>query len=157
MTVAEAWEKGTYLGEQTGLTCGASGKEPACQCRRQKQHWFHPWLGKIPWSRAWQPTPVFLLGESHGQRSLAGYNPQGHRVRHNCGDLACTQGLIRCGWWGKRSECQLQRASALVQVQIMDPIHKLVISVGLEWDLRIWISEKFADKAKVARPHFESH
>ena len=32
--------------------------------------WFDPWVGKIPWSRKWQPTPGFLLGESHGQRSL---------------------------------------------------------------------------------------
>ena len=32
---------------------------------------FDPWVGKIPWSRAWQPTPVFLPGDSHGQRSLA--------------------------------------------------------------------------------------
>ena len=35
----------------------------------------NPWVGKIPWSKAWQPTPVFLLGESHGQRSLADYSP----------------------------------------------------------------------------------
>ena len=42
------------------------------------------WVGKIPWRRKWQPTPVFLPGESHGQRSLAGYSPSGHkRVRHN--------------------------------------------------------------------------
>ena len=34
--------------------------------------------GKIPWRRAWQPTPVFLPGESHGQRSLAGYSPWSH-------------------------------------------------------------------------------
>ena len=34
---------------------------------------FDPWLGKIPWRRAWQRTPVFLPGESHGQRSLGGY------------------------------------------------------------------------------------
>ena len=33
---------------------------------------------KIPWRRAWQPTPVFLPGESHGQRSMAGYSPRGH-------------------------------------------------------------------------------
>ena len=38
---------------------------------------FNPWVGKIPWRRAWQPTPVFLPGESHGQRSLAGYSPRG--------------------------------------------------------------------------------
>ena len=56
---------------------GASGKEPACQCRRGKGRRFNPWEGEIPWSRKWQPTPVFLLGESHGQRSLAGY--RGHQ------------------------------------------------------------------------------
>ena len=61
----------------SGFPGGASGKEPACQCRRQKRHGFDPWVGKIPWRRAWQPTPVFLPGESHGQRSLAGYSPQG--------------------------------------------------------------------------------
>ena len=48
---------------------GAGGKEPAHQGRR---HTFHPWVGKIPWRRAWLPTPiVFLPGESRGQRSLA--------------------------------------------------------------------------------------
>ena len=35
--------------------------------------------GKIPWRREWQPTPVFLLGESHGQRSLVGHNPWGRK------------------------------------------------------------------------------
>ena len=52
-----------------------SGKESACQCRR---HGFHPWVRKIPWRRKCQPTPVFLPGEFHGQRSLAGYSF--HRV-----------------------------------------------------------------------------
>ena len=51
-----------------------SGKESTCQCRR---HRFDPWVGKIPWRRKWQPTPVFLPGESHGQRSLVGYSPWG--------------------------------------------------------------------------------
>ena len=37
-----------------------------------------PWVGKIPWRRAWQPTPVFLPGEPHGQRSLVGYSPESH-------------------------------------------------------------------------------
>ena len=57
-----------------GLPWWLQGKEPACQCRR---HGFSLWVGKIPWRRKWQPTPVFLPGESHGQRSLAGYSPQG--------------------------------------------------------------------------------
>ena len=38
---------------------------------------FDPWIGKIPWREAWQPTPVFLPGESHGQRSLVRYSPWG--------------------------------------------------------------------------------
>ena len=42
----------------------ASGKEPACQCRKPKRHRFDSWLGKIRWRRAWQPTPVILPGES---------------------------------------------------------------------------------------------
>ena len=52
-----------------GLPVGTSGKEPACQCRRQEA-WFDPWVGKIPWRQAWQPTPVSLPKESHGQSSL---------------------------------------------------------------------------------------
>ena len=39
------------------------------------RHGFDPWVGKIPWKRIWQPTPVFLPGESHGQRGLEGYSP----------------------------------------------------------------------------------
>ena len=46
-----------------------------------------PWVGKIPWRRKWQPTPVFLPGESHGQRSLVGYNPWG------CTELDMTERL----------------------------------------------------------------
>ena len=57
----------------------AIGKEPACQSRRPKRCRFYPWVGKIPWRRAWQPTPVFLPGESRGQRSLTGYSPWGHK------------------------------------------------------------------------------
>ena len=64
---------------QLGFPGGASGKEPACSCRRHKRLGFNSWVGKIPWRRAWQPTPVLLPGESHGQRSLAGYSPQGHK------------------------------------------------------------------------------
>ena len=51
------------------------GKELVCQYRRQKRCRFNPWVGKIPWRRAWQPTPVFLPGESRGQRNLVGHSP----------------------------------------------------------------------------------
>ena len=62
-----------------GFPGGTSGKEPACQCRRHNRCRLNPWVGNIPWRRAWQPTPVFLPGEFHGQWSLVGYGPQGHK------------------------------------------------------------------------------
>ena len=72
----EYWLPSTDL----GLPCWLSGKESACHCRCA----FNPWVRKISWSRIWQPTPVFLPGEFHEQRSLVGYSPWGRkRVRHN--------------------------------------------------------------------------
>ena len=62
-----------------GFPGGASGQEPTCQCRRHERSRFHPWVGKIPRRRAWQLTLVFLPGKSHGQRSLVGYCPWGHK------------------------------------------------------------------------------
>ena len=46
-------------------------------CLQRRRPRFHPWVGKIPWRTAWQPTPGFLPGESQGQRGLAGYSPRG--------------------------------------------------------------------------------
>ena len=64
-----------------GLPRWFRGKESACQCRT---HSFYPSIGNIPWKRKWQPTPVFLPGKSHGQRSLAGCSPWGsQRVGRN--------------------------------------------------------------------------
>ena len=60
-------------------------KESACQCRRC---WFDSRVGKIPWRRKWQLTPVFLPDKTHGQRSLAGHSPWSCRVGH---DLATQQ------------------------------------------------------------------
>ena len=67
-----------------GLSWWLSGDEPACQCGRRKGCRFDPWVGKIPWSRTWQPTPVFLPGKFHGQRSLSRLRSMGsQRVRHD--------------------------------------------------------------------------
>ena len=63
-----------YAGD---FPAGTSGKQPTCQSRRCG---FDLWVGKIPWRRAWQPTPVFLPGESHGQRSLVAWWATVHRV-----------------------------------------------------------------------------
>ena len=65
------WFNNCYF---TWLPRWCSGGESACQCRRCRRRRFDPWVEKIPWRRKWQATPVFLLGELHGQRSLAGYS-----------------------------------------------------------------------------------
>ena len=44
-----------------------------------------PWVGKIPWRRAWQPTPIFSPGESHGQKSLVGYSLWGRKESDTTG------------------------------------------------------------------------
>ena len=63
---------------------GFSGKESTCQCRKHERCGFDPWVRKIYWRKAWQPTPVFLSGKSHGQRNLAGCSSWGHkRVGHD--------------------------------------------------------------------------
>ena len=54
---------------------------------------FNPQIGKIPWRRACHSTPVFLLGESHGQRSLAGYSPRGHKESDTTERLSIAQHL----------------------------------------------------------------
>ena len=89
-----------------------SGREPACQCRRQNRCGLDIWVGKIPWRRAWQPAPVFLPGESHEQRSLVGHRPWGckywtwlkqlsmHACTHTTGpSLLCSRnGDLRLQW-----------------------------------------------------------
>ena len=55
-------------------------KNLPAKCRRGKRRGYDPWVGKIPW-RTWQPTSVFLIGESHGQRKLQSIGS--HRIRHN--------------------------------------------------------------------------
>ena len=65
----------------TGLPWWLSGKESACQCRRLR---FDCWVEKTPWRRKQQPTPIFLPGKSHGQRSLVDYSVWGFkRVGHD--------------------------------------------------------------------------
>ena len=61
----------------SGFPSWCSGKESACQYRRCNRHRFNPCVSKIPWSRKWQPIPVFLPGKFHGRKSLVGYNPWG--------------------------------------------------------------------------------
>ena len=78
----------TLCTKDSGLPKALSSKESACQCRRFR---FDPWVGKIPWRRAWQPIPVLWPGESPGQRSPVGYSPWSRKesdtieqLRHQC-------------------------------------------------------------------------
>ena len=52
-------------------------------CLRCRRPGFDSWVGRIPWRRKWQPTPVLSPGKSHGRRSLVGYSPWGRRVGHD--------------------------------------------------------------------------
>ena len=67
----------------------SSGKEPASQYRRCKRHRFNLWVRKIPWRRAWQPTPVYLPGESPWTEEPSRLQSIGlQRVRRGWSDLA---------------------------------------------------------------------
>ena len=90
-----------------GFPGSASGKELTCQWRRCKRCEFYPWVRKIPWRRAWQPTPVSLPGEFHGRRTLVGYSPRGRKEsdttslslsRHKPGGASGKEPACRC--WG---------------------------------------------------------
>ena len=85
------WQYCEALSVNMGFPGGTSGKEPACQYGRHKRHkicGFTPWVRKIPWRRAHQPTPGFLPRESYGQRSLVSYSPWG------CKKLDTTEGKL---------------------------------------------------------------
>ena len=68
---------------------GSDGKKSSCNAEDPGS--IDPWVGKIPWRREWQPTPVFLPGEFHGHRSLVGYSPWG------CKELDMTERLTQPG------------------------------------------------------------
>ena len=92
---------------QKGFPSGASCEELTCQCRRHKGCRLNPWVGKIPWRRAWQLTPVFMPGEFHGQRSLGGYSPWGHKESDMTEQLSTharskTWKCVEILWWSVR-------------------------------------------------------
>ena len=98
---------------------GGSGKESTCQCRRHKRLRVNPWVWKILWRSKWQSTLVFLTGESHGQRSLAGYCSWGCKriqlkwrgmqavitLYFTSLDTFCRPHTRLLAMWGKRQFC----------------------------------------------------
>ena len=135
--------------EAWGFPGSSDGKESASQCRRQRKHRLDPWVGKIPWRRKWQPTPIFLPEKSQGQRILTGYRPWGHRVRH---DLATKQqrqrkiiiwpsfsawpwGALRMTTVGKKPQWQ----GGLGDMMALDPDHGNKAGVMIKWvTSRFW-------------------
>ena len=79
-TIAAKHQQAPMICDHMGRPRWRSGKELACHCRRCKRCGFNSWAGKTAWRRRWQPTPVFLPGKSHGQRSLDGYRLGSQRV-----------------------------------------------------------------------------
>ena len=81
---------------QDTFTGGSDGKASACNVGDLG---FDPWVGKIPWRREWQPTPVFFPQKSHGERSLAGYSPWGLYELDMTKRLStCKQNHWPCRW-----------------------------------------------------------
>ena len=112
---------------------------PACQCRRQR---FDSWVEKIPWRRKWQPTSIFLPGEFHGQRSLAGSSMGSQRVRHNWVTFTTIRLIMR---FPGGSVVNNLPAKQETQVQFLvwkDPLEKemLTHSSILAWDIP-WTEE----------------
>ena len=77
-----------WLNSISLYTSGASGKESAYNTGDIMRRGFDPWVGKVPWRRKWQPTPVFSPGEWHGQKSLQSMGFQ--ESDHKWSDWACT-------------------------------------------------------------------
>ena len=112
------------------------------QCRGPQ---FDPWVRKIPWGRKWQPTPVFLPGKSHWQRSLVGYSPRG------CKELDTTEQLhfhMLEKWYSKFSKPGFSnpwtenfQMFKLVLEKAEEPEIKLPISTGSLKKL-FWVPEK---------------
>ena len=72
------------------------GSEGKVSCLQSGRPGFSPWVGKILWRRKWHPTPVLLPGKSHGQRSVVGYSPLGHKESDTTERLHSFHGVRKC-------------------------------------------------------------
>ena len=104
-----------------GFPGGSSGKESACECRRSRRCCFGPWVGKMPWKRKWQPAPVFLPGESHGQRSLAGCSPWG-RKESDTTEATQHAHMLKSVYVSSVSSASWTTASTSPNIQVQDPL-----------------------------------
>ena len=113
-----------------------SGKESAYQCKRCKGLGFDPWVGNIPWSRKWQPTPVFLPGKFHGQRSLVGYSPWNHKESHTTEHHTCIYYILVIQWLRIHLPMQEMWVRSLGQKDLLQKemaTHSSIIAGRISW------------------------
>ena len=113
-----------------GFAGGLSGEEPTCQCRRHRRLQFSLWVQKIPWKRAWQPTPVFLPGESQGQRSLVGYCPWGRKESDTTEQLSFLL-CVRCELQACIVQYRAQRQHCIMPINGIYMLGRSVMSDSL--------------------------
>ena len=117
-----------------GFPGGSDGKETTCNVG---DLWSIPGVGRFPWRRAWQPTPAFLPGKSHAQRSLAGYSPWGHKqtdmTEHTCTPIVSFKRYIlsSCPLWIKLKLTSNFRPTHLLQSSPSD-FHMMALG-AIDW------------------------
>ena len=111
------------------------------QCRRPG---FDPWVGKIPWRSRWLPTPVFMPGEFHGQRSLAGYHPESHKESYPTERLTNIHTPIESPYSEENLFCSFQ----VYCMRFLDSLYswnvfffKPIPFLIKWWSWSIWVSE----------------
>ena len=124
-----------YLLPLTGFPDGSVGKESACNARNHikcRRPGFSPWVGKIPSWRTWQPTPVFLPGESRGQRSLAGCSPWSYKELDWLNNYTTATCHLQASWFFLLLPCPFQT---------LPRIHPLPAVFHVLWCLKMGFPE----------------
>ena len=115
-----------------------------------QETWIRPWVGKIPWRRAWKLTPVFLPGESHRQRSPAGYSLWGHKESDTTEQLSTAQHSMSV-WRNERLYFCFFTCILLMRLSLSQPTHsyKLRAQTNLLWKrTQIWTWCYYFPKSK---------
>ena len=102
-----------------------SGQESACSCRRHRKCRIDPWVRQIPWRRKRQPTPGFLMGKFHGQRSLVGYTPWGRKESYITERLSNNDGKRQIRGGDKRQISRQRKRQGNVTYQ---PLQRINVS-----------------------------
>ena len=97
-----------------GFSQWYSGKESAWWCRRRKRHGFNPWIRKIPWSKKWQPTPIFLPGKFMDRETWWATVPGVTKSRTGLSKNPHTSPFFRCGNWNFKSLDILLKSMQLI-------------------------------------------